>query len=121
MGCLQSPDSEALRSAVQSAPVASLTVCQTSKGQPWVSSVVPKMRLQIAQDPSLNYEYLPVNGMRSFTEASLKLLFGKHNQVIVENRVRRRALCLLIQTQGVELWGYTVLNQKGVSWRAPGH
>uniref|UniRef100_A0A8C7B633 aspartate transaminase n=1 Tax=Neovison vison TaxID=452646 RepID=A0A8C7B633_NEOVI len=59
----------------------------TSKGQPWVSSVVPKMRLQIAQDPSLNYEYLPVNGMRSFTEASLKLLFGKHNQVIVENRV----------------------------------
>uniref|UniRef100_A0A8C7AV77 Putative aspartate aminotransferase, cytoplasmic 2 n=1 Tax=Neovison vison TaxID=452646 RepID=A0A8C7AV77_NEOVI len=62
-------------------------VCQTSKGQPWVSSVVPKMRLQIAQDPSLNYEYLPVNGMRSFTEASLKLLFGKHNQVIVENRV----------------------------------
>ncbi|XP_044926906.1 putative aspartate aminotransferase, cytoplasmic 2 isoform X2 [Mustela putorius furo] len=62
-------------------------VCQTSKGQPWVSSVVPKIRLQIAQDPSLNYEYLPVNGMRSFTEAALKLLFGKHNQVIVENRV----------------------------------
>ncbi|XP_032185035.1 putative aspartate aminotransferase, cytoplasmic 2 isoform X6 [Mustela erminea] len=62
-------------------------VCQTSKGQSWVSSVVPKMRLQIAQDPSLNYEYLPVNGMRSFTEAALKLLFGKHNQVIVENRV----------------------------------
>ncbi|XP_032693883.1 putative aspartate aminotransferase, cytoplasmic 2 isoform X1 [Lontra canadensis] len=62
-------------------------VCQTSKGHPWVSSVVPKMRLQIAQDPSLNYEYLPVNGMKSFTEAALKLLFGKHNQVIVENRV----------------------------------
>ncbi|CAK7295822.1 Putative aspartate aminotransferase, cytoplasmic 2 [Vulpes lagopus] len=59
----------------------------TSEGQPWVSSVVPKIRLQISQDPSLNYEYMPMMGMKSFTEASLKLLFGKYNQVIVENRV----------------------------------
>ncbi|XP_077925733.1 putative aspartate aminotransferase, cytoplasmic 2 [Halichoerus grypus] len=59
----------------------------TSEGHPWVSSVVPKIRLQIAYDPSLNYEYVPVKGMKSFTEASLKLLFGKHSQVIVENRV----------------------------------
>ncbi|XP_004394475.1 PREDICTED: putative aspartate aminotransferase, cytoplasmic 2 [Odobenus rosmarus divergens] len=62
-------------------------VCMTSEGHPWVSSVVPKIRLQIAYDPSLNYEYVPVKGMKSFTEASLKLLFGKHSQVIVENRV----------------------------------
>ncbi|XP_026364042.2 putative aspartate aminotransferase, cytoplasmic 2 [Ursus arctos] len=62
-------------------------VCMTREGHPWVSSVVPKIRLQIAQDPSLNYEYMPVKGMKSFTEASLQLLFGKHNQVIVENRV----------------------------------
>ncbi|XP_027455585.1 putative aspartate aminotransferase, cytoplasmic 2 isoform X2 [Zalophus californianus] len=62
-------------------------VCMTSEGHPWVSSVVPKIRLQIAYDPSLNYEYVPVKGMKSFTEASLKLLFGKHSQAIVENRV----------------------------------
>ncbi|XP_039098510.1 putative aspartate aminotransferase, cytoplasmic 2 isoform X2 [Hyaena hyaena] len=62
-------------------------VCMTNEGQPWVSSVVHKIRLQIAQDPSLNYEYMPVMGMTSFIQASLKLLFGKHNQVIVENRV----------------------------------
>ncbi|XP_006741496.1 putative aspartate aminotransferase, cytoplasmic 2 [Leptonychotes weddellii] len=62
-------------------------VCMTSEGHPWVSSVVPKIRLQIAYDPSLNYEYVPVKGMKSFTEASLKLLFGKHSQVIMENRV----------------------------------
>lgn len=66
----------------------SLTVCMTTEGQPWVSSVVPKIRLQISQDPSLNYEYMPMMGMKSFMEASLKLLFGKYNQVIVENRVR---------------------------------
>ncbi|XP_029794217.1 putative aspartate aminotransferase, cytoplasmic 2 isoform X3 [Suricata suricatta] len=62
-------------------------VCMTSQGQPWVSSVVHKVRLQIAQDPSLNYEYMPVTGMQSFIQASLKLLFGKHNPVIAENRV----------------------------------
>ncbi|XP_036911255.1 putative aspartate aminotransferase, cytoplasmic 2 [Sturnira hondurensis] len=62
-------------------------VCMTSEGQPWVSSVVHKTRLQIAQDPSLNYEYLPVKGMKSFIQACLELLFGKHSQVIMENRV----------------------------------
>ncbi|KAM8933219.1 putative aspartate aminotransferase, cytoplasmic 2 isoform 4-T4 [Lycaon pictus] len=35
-------------------------VCMTTEGQPWVSSVVPKIRLQISQDPSLNYEYMPM-------------------------------------------------------------
>uniref|UniRef100_A0A8C3WA06 Putative aspartate aminotransferase, cytoplasmic 2 n=1 Tax=Catagonus wagneri TaxID=51154 RepID=A0A8C3WA06_9CETA len=61
-------------------------VCMTSEGQPWVSSVVSKIRLQIAQDPSLDYEYTSAMGMESFIQASLKLLFGKHSQVIVENR-----------------------------------
>uniref|UniRef100_A0AAA9TR28 aspartate transaminase n=1 Tax=Bos taurus TaxID=9913 RepID=A0AAA9TR28_BOVIN len=61
-------------------------VCMTSKGRPWVSSVVRKTRMQIAQDPSLNYEYTPVMGMKSFVQASLNLLFGKNSQVIVENR-----------------------------------
>lgn len=67
----------------------------THEGQPWVSSVVPKIRLQMAQDPSLNHEYQPVMGMKSFIEASLQLLFGKYNEVIVENRVRRWVLSLL--------------------------
>ncbi|XP_068826622.1 putative aspartate aminotransferase, cytoplasmic 2 [Capricornis sumatraensis] len=61
-------------------------VCMTSEGRPWVSSVVRKTRKQIAQDPSLNYEYTPVMGMKSFVQASLNLLFGKNSQVIVENR-----------------------------------
>ncbi|XP_008590402.1 PREDICTED: putative aspartate aminotransferase, cytoplasmic 2 [Galeopterus variegatus] len=62
-------------------------VCMTSEGQPWVSLVVCKTRLLVAQDPSLNYEYLPTMGMKSFIQASLELLFGKHSQAIVENRV----------------------------------
>nr|XP_054972437.1 putative aspartate aminotransferase, cytoplasmic 2 isoform X4 [Pan paniscus] len=62
-------------------------VCMTNEGHPWVSLVVQKTRLQISQDPSLNYEYLPTMGLKSFIQASLALLFGKHSQAIVENRV----------------------------------
>lgn len=60
----------------------------TEGGHPWVSLVVRKTRLQIAEDPSLNYEYLPLAGLKSFIQASLELLFGKHSQAIVEKRVR---------------------------------
>ncbi|XP_004637348.2 putative aspartate aminotransferase, cytoplasmic 2 [Octodon degus] len=61
-------------------------VCMTDEGLPWVSLVVHKTRLQIAQDPSLVYEYLPGLGSKSFIQASLELLFGKHSPVIMENR-----------------------------------
>ncbi|XP_074185767.1 putative aspartate aminotransferase, cytoplasmic 2 isoform X5 [Rhinolophus sinicus] len=61
--------------------------CMTNEGQLWVSPVVHKIRLQIVQDPSLNHEYMPVMGMKSFIQASLELLFGKHSRVISENRV----------------------------------
>ncbi|XP_049721464.1 putative aspartate aminotransferase, cytoplasmic 2 [Elephas maximus indicus] len=62
-------------------------VCMAEDGHPWVSPVVKKLRSQISQDPSLNYEYAPVMGMKSFIQASLELLFGKHSQAIAENRV----------------------------------
>lgn len=90
VGCLQSPHLDALRLDIRAPPVVSFTVCMNNDGQPWVSLVVHKTRLQIAQDPSLNYEYLPMMGMKSFIQASLELLFGKHSQAIVENRVRPR-------------------------------
>ncbi|KAM6221035.1 putative aspartate aminotransferase, cytoplasmic 2 [Rhynchocyon petersi] len=62
-------------------------VCMTEDGHPWISPVVTKLRKQIAQDPCLNYEYMPVMGMKSFIQASLELLFGQHSQAIMENRV----------------------------------
>lgn len=61
----------------------------TEEGHPWVSVVVHKTRLQIAEDPSLNYEYLPLVGLKSFIQSSLELLFGKYSQAIAEKRVRR--------------------------------
>ncbi|XP_055972640.1 putative aspartate aminotransferase, cytoplasmic 2 [Sorex fumeus] len=64
----------------------SYRVCLTEQGLPWISPVVPKIRQQLSQDPSLNYEYLPEMGMKSFIHASLNLLFGKYSSVIMENR-----------------------------------
>ncbi|KFO37065.1 putative aspartate aminotransferase, cytoplasmic 2 [Fukomys damarensis] len=61
-------------------------VCMTEDSLPWVSLVVHKTRLQITQDPSLVYEYLPGTGLKSFIQASLELLFGKYSPAIVENR-----------------------------------
>ncbi|KAM5264344.1 putative aspartate aminotransferase, cytoplasmic 2 [Ctenodactylus gundi] len=61
-------------------------VCLTHEGLPWVSLVVHKTQLQIMQDPSLNYEYLPSMGLQSFIQASLELLFGKYSLAILENR-----------------------------------
>ncbi|XP_007516792.1 putative aspartate aminotransferase, cytoplasmic 2 isoform X7 [Erinaceus europaeus] len=62
-------------------------VCMNKEGHPWVSSVVPKIRMQISRDPSLNYEYSPAMGMKTFIQASLELLFGKSNQAIAQNRI----------------------------------
>uniref|UniRef100_H0W9B3 Putative aspartate aminotransferase, cytoplasmic 2 n=1 Tax=Cavia porcellus TaxID=10141 RepID=H0W9B3_CAVPO len=63
-----------------------LTACMTDENLPWISPVVHKICLQTVQDPSLIYEYLPDPGLKSFIQASLELLFGKHSPAIVENR-----------------------------------
>ncbi|XP_021495571.1 putative aspartate aminotransferase, cytoplasmic 2 [Meriones unguiculatus] len=62
-------------------------VCMNEEGHPWISLAVHKTCQQIAQDPCLHYEYLPTLGMKSFIQASLELLFGKHSQAIAEKRV----------------------------------
>ncbi|KAB1257625.1 putative aspartate aminotransferase; cytoplasmic 2 [Camelus dromedarius] len=88
------------------------SVCMTKEGQPWVSSMVRNIRLQIAQDPSLNYEYMPVMGMNSFIQASLSLLFGKNSQVIMENRligscVPTESYGLIFQDLGFSVYEYS--------------
>ena len=108
---------QALRWASRDPSALPLVVCMTSEGRPWVSSVVRKSRMQIAQDPSLNYEYTPVMGMKSFIQASLNLLFGKNSQVIVENRVRSRALPLLTKTRGVQTGGLGLYERKSEEFR----
>jgi len=56
-------------------------------GCPWVLPVVRKAQLAIAQDETVNMEYLSQLGLPEFTSAATKLLLGADSPVIKENRV----------------------------------
>ncbi|KXJ14640.1 aspartate aminotransferase, cytoplasmic isoform X3 [Exaiptasia diaphana] len=60
---------------------------RTDEGKPWVLPVVDKVELQMAQDKTLNHEYLGIDGMRAFTDAACKLLLGGDSPAITDNRV----------------------------------
>ncbi|KAI9356229.1 pyridoxal phosphate-dependent transferase [Zopfochytrium polystomum] len=55
-------------------------------GKPWVLPVVKKAKDIIYNDPTLNHEYLPIDGMRSYTDAAARLILGADSPVIGEKR-----------------------------------
>jgi len=55
-------------------------------GAPWVLPVVRSIEAQMAIDPLLNHEYLPILGLPDFREACVKLLLGSDSNAIIENR-----------------------------------
>uniref|UniRef100_A0A0B7BB06 Aspartate aminotransferase n=1 Tax=Arion vulgaris TaxID=1028688 RepID=A0A0B7BB06_9EUPU len=56
-------------------------------GKPWVLPVVHTAELQMANDATLNHEYLPVAGFPDFRTAANQLMLGSNHKVILENRV----------------------------------
>ncbi|XP_029203906.2 aspartate aminotransferase, cytoplasmic-like [Acropora millepora] len=59
-------------------------------GKPMVLPVVAKTEKQLAgsiEDGILNHEYLPIDGLESFTDAACKLALGPDSPAIVESRV----------------------------------
>lgn len=65
---------------------------RTDKGQPWVLPVVRTAEKELAQDETLNKEYLPVLGLEAFTNVATKMLLGEDSPAIVENRVSKLSL-----------------------------
>ena len=55
-------------------------------GKPWVLPVVKKAEHVIVGNMSLDHEYLPIDGLKSFTEASAKLILGNDSPAISEKR-----------------------------------
>lgn len=55
--------------------------------RPWVLPVVRKAQIAVANDESLNFEYLNQLGLADFTSAATALLLGSDSTVIKENRV----------------------------------
>ncbi|KAL4232392.1 Golgi Transport [Mactra antiquata] len=48
-------------------------------GKPWVLPIVRRVEAQMASDPTLNHEYLPVAGLVDFRKAAIKLLLGEED------------------------------------------
>ncbi|KAJ3071129.1 Aspartate aminotransferase, cytoplasmic [Podochytrium sp. JEL0797] len=55
-------------------------------GKPWILPVVRKVEQKIVADPTLNHEYLAIDGLRSFTDASAKMILGAESSAIKEKR-----------------------------------
>ncbi|XP_048685421.1 putative aspartate aminotransferase, cytoplasmic 2 [Caretta caretta] len=60
--------------------------CQTETGKVWVCPTVRQILLQIANDPTLDHEYLPVLGFPEFTRAATELALGRESRAVIENR-----------------------------------
>ena len=63
------------------------TAYRTDEGKPWVLPVVRTIEAQMSADPTLDKEYLPLAGMKSFTESLTKLLLGESSLAVTQNRV----------------------------------
>lgn len=55
--------------------------------RPWVLPVVRKAQLAIANDDTLNFEYLNQLGLPEFTSAATAMLLGPDSEIIKEGRV----------------------------------
>nr|APA33939.1 seminal fluid protein [Nilaparvata lugens] len=60
---------------------------RTDDGKPWVLPVVRKAEIMLANDETLNKEYLPVLGLEDFTNASTGMLLGSASKAIAEGKV----------------------------------
>lgn len=69
-----------------------LTLChipayRTDDCQPWVLPVVRKVEQKIANDNSLNHEYLPILGLAEFRAYASRLALGDNSAALQEKRV----------------------------------
>ncbi|KAJ8951848.1 hypothetical protein NQ318_019823 [Aromia moschata] len=59
---------------------------RTNEGKPWVLPVVRAAEKALANDETLNKEYLPVLGIDAFSSAATRMLLGEESPALVENR-----------------------------------
>ncbi|EPB73835.1 putative aminotransferase [Ancylostoma ceylanicum] len=59
---------------------------RTEEGKPWVLPVVREAEKALANDETLNHEYLPVLGHEGFSQAACALVLGENSPAIKEGR-----------------------------------
>lgn len=60
---------------------------RTDDSQPWVLPVVRKVEQRIANDSSVNHEYLPILGLAEFRTCASRLALGDDSPALQEKRV----------------------------------
>ncbi|VDL90823.1 unnamed protein product [Schistocephalus solidus] len=68
-----------------------LGVYRPFNGKPSKIPVVRKVEIEMAQDPSLNKDYLPITGLPAFCSAGIRLLLGSEHPAISSNLVGGRS------------------------------
>ncbi|EEC19633.1 aspartate aminotransferase, putative [Ixodes scapularis] len=61
-------------------------VSKTEEAKPWVLPVVRKVEKEMAEDDSLNHEYLGQLGLEDFSKAAVRMLLGDDNDAIKDGR-----------------------------------
>lgn len=59
---------------------------RTAEGKPWVLPVVRIAEKALANDESLNKEYLPILGLEAFSSAATTMLLGQDAEVVRDNK-----------------------------------
>eukprot|EP01135_Chromosphaera_perkinsii_P004864 Nk52_evm10s301 gene=Nk52_evmTU10s301 len=57
------------------------------EGKPWVLPVVKKVEKMLAEDNTLDHEYLKIDGIREFSQKAAELVLGSDSIAFKENRV----------------------------------
>ena len=70
-------------------------------GKPWVLPIVRTVEQQLANDMTLNHEYLPVLGLAEFSSAAVKLILGNDSLAVINNMVLNYFLILYKKTHQV--------------------
>jgi aspartate aminotransferase len=65
----------------------SILAYRTDEGKPWVLPVVRKTEKQLADDETLNHEYLPVLGLDACSSAATRMLLGADSSALTQGRV----------------------------------
>ncbi|KAF8373164.1 hypothetical protein PRIPAC_79593 [Pristionchus pacificus] len=64
----------------------SIGAYRTEEGRPWVLPVVRNAEVALANDLSLDHEYLPLLGHEQFCRAATELVLGEDSPAIVEGK-----------------------------------
>ncbi|KAL8437996.1 hypothetical protein ACSSS7_000566 [Eimeria intestinalis] len=60
---------------------------RTDEGLPYVFPVVKEVEKDIIDDPSINKEYLPIDGLAELKPLTQKLVFGEDSKILQEGRI----------------------------------